>query len=185
LQTTVTNAFQGKDPEIVQIMGTEHFLRGVRDRTVAYEAARVYPRTVPEALLAMKDAKALLKSLLGRSSAAAVRQVSFQEEPVYVLQGSSSRLLSPTPSPRKPDVVQRVSVGTQSGSSFTSPRRGFSSTPPRRVQNQGSSQTTPPNSPQRSPGRRSRPTHDRCFNCNQPGHFRSDCPLLTPKAKGQ
>jgi hypothetical protein len=179
IQTVVATAFQRMDPEISQVMGTEHFLRGVRDRTAAYESARAHPQTVPQALLAMKDANALLKSVMGRSYMS-TRQVTFQEEPVTVLHSQRPRSPSPTPNP-KPRVtggVRSVTVGTQS-----SPPR----TPPRRTKNQASSPRTPPYSPRWSPRRGVRPAHDRCFNCNQPGHFRAECPVLknSPKAQGQ
>ena len=63
----VTLAYDTADDDFRSTIGMETFLRGVRDHHSAYEAAKEQPRTVQEALKAMKNAAALLKSVLGRS----------------------------------------------------------------------------------------------------------------------
>jgi hypothetical protein len=155
-------AFQDIGPAGISMLGTEYFIRGVRDRTAAYEAAKENPETIQQALAAIKNAAALQKTILGRAHIPSARQVTFSEESIEIPPSYVGFQSSWSPKPPK---VPAVSVGTQCQlpGSPTSPRRSLS--------------------PQRTTRR---PLHDRCFHCDKPGHFRSQCPLLVenPKEKG-
>lgn len=170
VQTLVTRAFPGADGEFVDVMGTEIYLRGARDRQSAFETAKSYPSSISQALRGMKSSTALIKSVLGRTHTTSARQVSFQDDLAMI------RAVSP----HRPEVRTKQSVSVQV-------------TPPRPATFQSSRPNSPgrrpffqPGSP-RSPARRARPMHDRCFHCNEPGHFRANCPHLinSPKANEQ
>lgn len=154
IQTMANTAYQMTPVEVIDMMGTEAFIRGVRDRNAALETAKGHPTTIPEAVTEMKNHMALMKAVMGGSkqSHLTIRQVSFKEEPPVVL--------APKRSPRSTQSIG-VQVDTMPAAKF-SPRAGS-----------------------RSPQRRPRPLHDRCFYCDQAGHFRANCPLLHPKGMGQ
>jgi hypothetical protein len=164
IQKAALLAFQGADPQFSDLLGAEYFIRGVKDRNAAYETVKANPQTVQEALTLMKNTAALMKSVYGRSHSH-LRQVTFVDDPPHILQASTS-VKSFTP--RSP--------GRSIGIQWSPPQT------PTRFKNQASS----PGSP-RSPRRRSRPLHNLCFHCNEPGHFKADCPRLknSPKGSGQ
>ena len=154
IQTMANTAYQMAPVEVIDMMGTEAFIRGVRDRNAALETAKGHPTTIPEALTELKNHMALVKAVMGGSkqSPLTVRQVSFKEE---------SPVRPPPMRPPRPTQSIGVQVDLIADAK-SSPRTGS-----------------------RSPQRRPRPSHDRCYYCDQPGHIRANCPLLHPKATGQ
>ena len=54
-------AFRDSGTDVINMIGYEHFIRGIKDRQAAYEAAKAAPCSVQEALSRVKDAAALQK----------------------------------------------------------------------------------------------------------------------------
>ena len=170
VQTQAYQAYPGQDQAFLDMMATNGFMRGVRDRFPVLEAAKTDPQTVRQALSAIKNHSALVKAILGKSSQSSSRQVSFAEDQQAVRQTLVYR------QPPTPPRAQTDSKATQAGSTGINERYMFPSAP-----------QSQPRSPPRSPNRKSRPMHDRCYNCDQTGHFRAECPHLkdSPKANGR
>ena len=168
VQTQANQAYPGQDQAFLDMMSTNGFMRGVRDRLPVLEAAKTNPQTVRQALTAMKNHSALVKAILGKSSP---RQVSFAEDQPVVRQTVVYR--QPPSPPRTSTESKAIQAGTASVKD-----RYLSPTQP-------SPSVT--RSPPRSPNRRNRPAHDRCYNCDQTGHYRADCPQppASPKANGR
>ena len=153
--------------------GIEAFLRGLRDRNVSILAANRGPFvTIQAALDAAQHTEANQKTL-GRGSATG-RHVSFTSdvtsEPVDVWQVYSPKKKVISPSPRLTTTnsqrsVSHAMVQTSLSASDIMPSR-------------------PTSSPSSSPRRRRPSPHDRCFHCNELGHFRSNCPSLDRSPKG-
>lgn len=70
--------FPDMPEEYIQVLATETFLRGCKDKTVAYAASERKPVNVYEAMQEMRDAGANLK-LFGRASNLVARQVTFRD----------------------------------------------------------------------------------------------------------
>lgn len=158
VQTQVNLAYRGFPLDIVNTTATEIFMRGVRDRTAAYETAKIQPINIQQALWSVKNHVSLLKAIMGKSSLPSTRQVSFMEDPVFTRQAStiSHRPVTPPQTPTRSMAIQTDRSPYQY------------------------------KSPPRSPTRRNRPMHDRCVNYDEAGHFRAECPKQdTPKANGQ
>ena len=64
--------------DTLQILATENFLRGCKDRSAAYAAAERKPDDMQTAMQEVRDAAANLK-IFGRSGGMSARQVTFQE----------------------------------------------------------------------------------------------------------
>ena len=162
VQTQVSLAYRGFPLDIINTSSTEIFLRGAKDRQSAYETAKGHPANIQQALSNVKNHSSLLKSIMGRSSLPSSRHVSFLEENVSTRQASTEIRRPLTPPP------QLMTTAVQTERSPLSTRDQL-------------------RSPPRSPQRRSRPNHDRCFNCDEYGHFRAECPKLqdSPKANGR
>lgn len=170
IQSQVALAYPGQNQGFIDMTAKDAFIRGVRDRNAALEASKTNPQTVREALTSMKQYSGLLKAILGKASLPAARQVSFMDD-LTTVRHTSTR--PPTP-PRNQMESKSVQVGPTSANERYRFPTNFNQT------------RSPPRSPSRSPGRRNKPLHDRCYNCDQTGHFRADCPMGdSPKANGR
>ena len=160
VMSVVAIAFRGAETAFRDMMGTETFLRGARDRNAVYETSKTHPTTVQDALASVKSASALMRSVLGKSHSSS-RQVTFQDDAVHVFHASNQVTPPSRLSPVRPPRVHVSDASVQCSPLTGSPM------------------------PNRSPGQSPRrPLHNRCFHCDQPGHFRSECPLKKSSPKG-
>ena len=182
IQTQTNLAFPEYPPEYIDWSAKNSFIRGARDRPAVLEAVKTNPQTIRQLINAMKDHSALVKAIMGKSSHSAMRQVSFiEEEPV--IRHTSARRQHAAPSSPPPRTPSMETKGTQAGASSGGDRYRF----PSNYKRSPTREYPSDRSPSSSPGRRNRPSHDRCFNCDQPGHFRAACPqgASSPKANGR
>ena len=147
--------------DTLQILATENFLRGCKDRSAAYTAAERKPDDLQTAMEEVRDAAANLK-IFGRSGGMSARQVTFQEVEEKKLEGLTSEQKALVGFLK--ELFQSEGRPVEKRSTASSPNRSRSPSPGRCYKCQ-------------EPGHRARECNKTpiCFKCGKPGHISPDC----------
>jgi hypothetical protein len=179
MQDLVDIAYTKANSRTKKELGTEAFLKGCKDKDAASKAMEKNPKSIPQALVHVKQAISNRRALYGsKSPYSAAKQVTFE-------QGESSEEGYGVRTVRS----NGASRGILKGDSGTSP-------PPSRTSNsevtqllaavnelvkkvgfQGSKGSLSP-SPQRL-------QYMQCYECRELGHMAKDCPKRSPRKKVQ
>ena len=147
--------------DTLQILATENFLRGCKDRSAAYAAAERKPDDLQMAMQEVRDAAANMK-IFGRSGGMSARQVTFQEveekksEELTLEQKALVGFLK--------ELFQSEGRPVEKRSTASSANRSRSPSPGRCYKCQ-------------EPGHRARECSKTpiCFRCGKPGHISTEC----------
>ena len=142
----------------MQCLATENFLQGCKNRSAAFAAAEKKPQNLMEAIQEMRDAAANLK-VFGKASNYAVRQVTFASDEDRPVQKKRDGGCS-----EEKSVLRLLSeLLEQKGLSLDQQKPSFAQR-----------RTTPPGTPPRNRS----PSPNRCYKCQEPGHFARECKKL-------
>ena len=145
----------------LQILATENFLRGCKDRSAAYAAAERKPDDLQTAMQEVRDAAANLK-IFGRSGGMSARQVTFKEAEENKSEGLTSEQKALVGFLK--ELFHSEGKPVERRSTASSPNRSRSPSPGRCYKCQ-------------EPGHRARECNKTpiCFKCGKPGHISPDC----------
>ena len=174
-QQLAQRAYKKTGKKVISCMGVDAFLKGIRDKNSVRQAAYRKPKTVREALQYVKEAAAI-DNFLGKPPSS-TRYVTFDED-IPVRQTCLSdmdhrpRVQQEPTGPnqrdfkRRPSPFSRQREGQQREERHRSPSVGQYS----------DSSLQRSSSPHYSDVR-----DDRCFRCNERGHFQRECPQRYPR----
>ena len=148
-----SEAFQHMDDGSVQTLASEAFLKGCKDRCAAYEASKKDYITLFDALQAMRDAVANLKTFGRSPSIATARQVMVRDQDAEKVK----------------EREEHSKLVTQFTCSASDTPRGEAMAQQPRYRERAQ---TPTRMRSRS---RSPSPNARCFNCGKSGHWRDEC----------